>query len=65
MGKDEIVPNAVGDKETIFEKASCTLLTRFSSTLFDRKTEIRKYSVETAQPSARARPTAHSPGLDR
>ena len=55
----KLFPTLSADKETIFEKASCTLLTRFSSTLFDRKTEIRKYSVETAQAvSAR---TAHSP----
>ena len=62
----KLFPTLSGDKETIiFEKASCTFLTRFSSTLFDRKTKIRKYYVETAQPSARARPTAHSPGLHR
>ena len=61
----KLLPTLSGDKETIFEKASYTLLTRFSSTLFDRKTEIRKYSVETVQPSTRARPTAHSTGIDR
>ena len=37
----KLFPTLSGDKETIIvEKASCTLLTRFSSTLFDRKTEI-------------------------
>ena len=61
----KLFPTLSGDKETIFEKASCTLLTRFSSTLFDRKTEIRKYSVETAQPSARARPTARGLTAER
>ena len=45
----KLFPTLSGDKET----------TRFSSTLFDRKTEIRKYSVETAQ--AVSTRTAHSP----
>ena len=49
------------NKETIFGKVNCTLLSWISFTLFDRKTEIREYSVETAQPSAPARSTA--PGL--
>ena len=38
----KLFPTLSGDKETIFGEVKCTLLTRFSSTLFDRKTEIKK-----------------------
>ena len=57
----KLFPTLSGDKATIFEKASCTLLTRFSSTLFDRKTEIRKYSVETPPTRPTHFQSSHSP----
>ena len=51
------------NEEQVFGEGRCTLLLRFLSPCSTEKQEIRECSVETVQPSARARSPAT--GLDR
>ena len=59
----ESFPALSRNKETIFREVRRIPHSLTFSPWFDRKTEIRECSVETVQPSARARSTAT--GLDR